>query len=350
MRAALLPSLSPTFAAIHRAVPTLLTGRPAVARINPVSNHPGVWRVIAQDGCKLIAKHQMFGPLTRGKPYDLLEVEETAIRLLRTAECPVPKVYGVDTAQSLIFTEWCGDHTLDDICQNADPSTRSFYAQRTIEGFSAIQTTLHEHSSALSRRTFPGCDPAGLRASWQQATATLHTHLPALATRTAARANQLLSDLLNTLGAAPPLLGPTDYNARNIVINPEAQTLHFIEFSKLGWDWPERRLVQYTTALGAGRPDGGFHTLLSKHTTARYAARTPDPQQTARLLDGHHLVFHLLAASLLQNAHSTSSHNLPLRQAWQNPKARLHQLRFILASPLSENPLTTELRTFFTPT
>jgi hypothetical protein len=149
------------------------------------------------------------------------------------------------------------------------------------------------------------------------------------------------------------VLGATDYNARNIVIDPEKNTLRFIEFSKLGSDWPERRLVQYTTGLGARLPDGGFHSLLNRRRVERYASlaaeyRATDPECIAHALDGHHLVFHLLTACMLKDAHLDPSQNVRLLEVWQSPERRFEQLRSILASPLSGNPLTTELRTFFT--
>ena len=72
-------------------------------------------------------------------------------------------------------------------------------------------------------------------------------------------------------------------------------------------DWPERRLTQYTTSHGAGQPDGGTFSALTPDLTARYAALASDNRaasqaEIAALLDGHHFIFHLLAAQSLLDA------------------------------------------------
>ena len=352
--------------AIVRAVPALLSGAPAVLRVDPVArgegHHPGVWRIIAEDGSKLVVKHQMFAPFTQGKPYDLLDVEETVCGLLHADGCPVPRVYGVRADCHLIFFEWCGDCTLDDLCQESEGPVRAACAGRAVDGFAAIQSALCAHTPALSHRVFPGCDPAGLLETWGETIGGVEGALPDLAAhlnaslspRALVRLRRLLPDLLRRLGQAPPLLGPTDYNARNIVIHPDTGDLRFIEFSKLGWDWPERRLMQYATSLGAGRPDGAFRCLLDRHAAARYAARAAEyqeasPEGIARRLDGHHLIFHLLAGRMLLAALSGPSggRSAHLLRIWRNPAVRLRQLLHALSTSLSDDPLTCELRSLF---
>ena len=128
------------------------------------------------------------------------------------------------------------------------------------------------------------------------------------------------------------------------------RSLRFIEFSKIGWDWPERRLTQYTTSHGAGRPDGRTVSALTPALTARYAAlasetRAASQTEITALLDGHHFIFHLLAAQSLLDALPDPRH--PLLSRWRNPKARLAQLRQILETPLSADPRTAELRSMF---
>lgn len=355
-------SPDPLHAAIKRAVPALLPGRPAVVRILPVSRsgglHPDVWDVTARDGTRLVAKHQAFAPLTRGQPHDLLDVEQTVCGLLRDAGCPVPRVYGVDPDVSLIFFGWCGDRTLDDCVQDTHPAPRSRLAERVLRGFADIRLVLQANAPNLAPRAFPGCDPDGLLEAWRSATGGLPENLPVLVERLTgsppphpARARRLLAELLHRLGRVPPELGPTDYNARNIVLDAPPETPRFIEFAKLGWDWPERRLVQYTTSLGAGRTDGGFYSLLSPRTRvvgtqASVACWGVEAGADVRL-DGHHFVFHLLAARMLLAARESSPEGRRLRDAWRNPESRLRQLRALLALPLSADPRLAELRALF---
>jgi len=348
---------------IKRLVPALLPNRPAVAAVDPVSEDRGhsVWKVRTQTGAAVVAKYQPFARLTQGAPYDLLEVERLVCGRLRAAGCPVPEVYGICAEDGLIFFEWCGDRTLDDLCQASGPDVLPEYADRVIRGYLATETFFRTSGLLLSGRAFPGCAPEDLRTSWADVAKSAGRCLPDLvaclnpaAAPFSKRISDCFSDRLHALGKASPVLGPTDYNARNIVVNPETRDLRFIEFAKLGWDWPERRLAQYATSLGAGRADGGFQGLIDCRAAACYAARAADIQATdsdeiLRRLDGHHFVFYLLAGARLLAALSNPSNaqNAALLTAWQNPRERLEQVRQALAAPLSDHPATCELRSLF---
>ena len=69
-------------------------GHPAVRAIAPLAE--GVWRIEDADGRKVVVKHQLFGRLTQGTAYDLLEVERDVLDFLHRAGCPVPAVLGID--------------------------------------------------------------------------------------------------------------------------------------------------------------------------------------------------------------------------------------------------------------
>ena len=71
-------------------------GHPPVRAIAPLAE--GVWCIEDADGRKVVVKHQLFGRLTQGTAYDLLEVERDVLGLLaREPGCPVPAVLGVST-------------------------------------------------------------------------------------------------------------------------------------------------------------------------------------------------------------------------------------------------------------
>ena len=347
------PSNDPTIAAVRRIAPATVPGAFSVTEIRSIPRHPNVWQVTLANGSLLVAKHHVFAPLARGKPHDLLAVEQLVHA--RLSDGPLPRLYAADNDHDLVFFEWCGDHTLDDVCQDG---VAEVYCSLAVEGFSRIQSVFHVQDDVFAPRTFPGCYPQDLRRTWRRTTQTLLRDVPRLAERLSGpvaihritRFRKALSDLLENLDRAAPLPGPTDYHARNIVINPADRTLRFIEFSKIGWDWPERRLTQYTTSHGAGRPDGRTYSALTPALTTRYAAlateyRAESETEIAALLDGHHFIFHLLAARSLLDALRDPHH--PLLNSWRNPEARLEQLRQILATPLSADPRTTELRSFF---
>lgn len=347
------PSSEPIIEAIRRIAPTTLRGGSTVEDVRSVPGHPNVWRVALVDGSFLVAKHHVFAPLAQGEPHDLLAVEQLAHTRLSGA--PVPILYAADRDHDLVFFEWCGDRTLDDVCQEGAAGA---YGRLVVDGFSRIQSIYCAESDDFTPRTFPGCYPQDLRRTWRRTTRSLAGALPRLASRLTRSADRrrftamsdTLTGLLRFLEQAAPLPGPTDYHARNIVINPATRSLRFIEFSKIGWDWPERRLTQYTTSHGAGRPDGGTVSVLTPALTGRYSAlaskyREEPPEQIAALLDGHHFVFHLLAAQSLLDALPDPRHRLLDR--WRNPEARLEQLRRILSTPLCDDPRTTALRSCF---
>ena len=165
----------------------------------------------------------------------------------------------------------------------------------------------------------------------------------------AARCRSLLEEILQRLAGRRPVLGTTDYNARNIVVDPPAGRLSFIEFAKIGWDWTERRLVQYSASMGAGRPDGSFTSLLDRDAVRQYASGARDPGDRALALDGHHIVFHLNAADLLLEALESrcNGRHAGLLQAWRRPRRRLEQIAGALTAALSDVSLTTEFRALF---
>lgn len=357
-------SNDPIIDEIQRTISNIFSDGPNQISINSL---PGgktrghtIWKVTTPTGRCLAVKQQPFAPLTRNTPYDLLEVEKTVCRLLHAEGCPIPEVYATQSEYSLIFFDWCGDLTLDDVCQESSKSVWSPLGKQTIEGFVLVQNTFQMHTTSLSEYTFPGCDPKSLLESWRETIDELKKAIPCLATHFNSRSklhsipHYLWKKVLTDLETTPPTLGVTDYNARNVVVNSESSEIRFIEFSKLGWDWPERRLVQYTTSLGSGRSNGQFRSLLCPRTTACYAdllahSLSENSGTISHRLDAHHLIFHLLIGSRLLGAISApkEGRNSDLLKAWKNPKTRLKQLQKILSTPLSNNSEIKELRALF---
>ena len=110
-----------------------LGGEARLAYASPVRRaigmHPGVWRLVLSDGRRLVARHLPMAALMRGRPFDPLVVEPEVCRCLEGG--PVAAVVGVDAGACVIFYEWCGDETLDDICQLKDPSAHRRCAERS---------------------------------------------------------------------------------------------------------------------------------------------------------------------------------------------------------------------------
>ena len=119
--------------------------------------------------------------------------------------------------------------------------------------------------------------------------------------------------------------------------------MHFLEFAKIGWDWTERRLVQYTTSVGSGRADGRMRTLADAES-ARHYAETFARADGARALDYHKLFFLLQGAAMLCAALDGGPQAGALLLRWQHPQYRLRQFAAMLADDLSDDPLAAEFR------
>lgn len=294
-----------------------------------------VWKVTT-DRSVFAVKHHLFAPLTRDKPYHLLAVEQKVTNHLLTNGVSVPRI--IATEHDIVIYEWCGNHTLDDICQTTDPSS---FASTVINTLCALEKAFYKHRSKFIPHIAPGCRAEDLREQWHNTTQSLTETLPALVR--APNTQDLLSTwetLVNELIHAPPALGPTDYNARNIACpNPETATI--LELAKIGYDWPERRLVQYTTSLGAHNPRGRIIGLLTPSLArhyARFASKLySTPAETILLrLDAHHLIYHIFAIHICL----TTPH-------WQNIKTRIAQHKSQIAYTLSDDPLVNKLRAYF---
>ncbi|MFP6592180.1 MAG: hypothetical protein VCE12_16830, partial [Candidatus Latescibacterota bacterium] len=102
----------------------------------------------------------------------------------------------------------------------------------------------------------------------------------------------------------------------NIVVDDNGERVTFLELSKLGWDWTERRAVQYTSSVD----DSGVSLLR-----ADVVASSP---LDGGALDGHHILFQLL---IVRRVLSTASGDTA-------------GLLRALVTPLSRDPVALELR------
>lgn len=294
-----------------------------------------VWK-ITTDRSVFAVKHHIFAPLTRDKPYHLLAVEQKVTDLLLSNGVSVPRIIAIN--HDLVIYEWCGNHTLDDICQTADPR---LFASTVINTLCALEKAFYKHSAKFIPHIAPGCSADDLREQWHNTTQSLSETLPHLVRNP--NAPDLLSTweiLINELIQAPPVLGPTDYNARNIAC-PNPATATVLELAKIGYDWPERRLIQYTTSLGAHNPRGRIVGLLTPSLARHYAHFTSKlystpPETILFRLDAHHLIYHLFAAHICLTT-----------PPWQNTKTRLAQHNNLISQPLSDHPLINKFRAYF---
>ncbi|MCY3760070.1 MAG: phosphotransferase [Gemmatimonadetes bacterium] len=317
----------------------------------------GVWRLDLDGGRRAVAKRQPFAGLTRGRADDLLAVEQRVLYLLRERKCPVPRVIGSDPSAGIIFFEHVGDETLDDAVRCSGRERLQRLRERLVSGFLQLEQAFAECRQELEPHVSPAAPRDRLPAALDQARAGGRNGLHGLLGRWGQASSgsalreleERLDELCSRLAGEEPSLGSTDYNARNVVVDPGSGSVSFIEFAKIGWDWPERRLVQYATGLGAGAL-GGFAGLLDRTAAGRYARAAPgDRARRAFALDGHHILFHLNAAARLCGAldRPGPEPHRALLKAWRQPDLRLGQLCAAVAAPLGDDTMTTGLRRQF---
>ena len=321
-----------------------------------------VWIVELEGTARVVAKHQVCGADTKDQPDDMLAVEPRILDLLVGEGCSVPRVLGVDAETFFIFYEYRGDRTVDDLCQQQ--ALRAVGGQRElgrqlVTEFCQIESTLAAHQRELEPMVTPtarieelSATAARVEAGALEGLAKIHRLCGADAP---AVAFDSVRELSRWLSARAPTLGSTDYNARNIVVDGGLEggaLLAFIEFARIGWDWPERRLVQYATSLGAGRPDGRFISLIGPDTVncyAQWGGGGDEEDVEAAALDGHHILFHLNAAAMLLRALDTPQlpRHRALLDAWRNPEQRVAQIVEAICEPLTGDHLCSRFREMF---
>jgi len=303
-----------------------------------------IWKVHAADG-KRYAVKQFVVPLPV-QHYSQLAVELNILKLLKRQGCPVPDVIATDETNQVIMLEWCGDMTLDDICQSGTDEYKKTYIRLAIEGFCQIEKTFSENIELVKPYVYPMDYQSHLHRTGKKLLESARRCISDLAwirneplTESEGRiVNESWNEISHCILSRQPSLGTLDYNAKNIVIDPNR--VSFIDFSKIGWDWSERRLMQYLTGLGAHKEGGNFVTLLNAKFTKLYAETKSmtdgnlDWKKLVALVDYHHILFYLTAItkllSILKNPENRQ--NALLLQAWGTIELRLERALWALAN------------------
>ena len=329
-----------------------------------------IWKVHFADGKKYVVK-QFIVPLPKQyilkdkshkARYSQLSVETNILKLLRREGCPVPDVITSDESTQIIVLEWCGDITLDDLCQDESIVNKKRYTQPAIEGFCSIERVFSEYTNLVEPYIYPLDYQSHLHQIGEKLlTSAKHciSYLAWIRNEPLTEAETKIIDeawdeISYCILTRQPSLGSLDYNARNIIIYQNR--LSFIDFSKIGWDWPERRLMQYLTGLGAHVEGGNFVTLLDAEYTKLYAEimskidLTLTWQKLTALVDYHHILFYLAAITrllgILQNPENRQS--MLLSQAWGAVEPRLKRALLKLAyESLSDDEAAMSIRKIF---
>ena len=290
---------------LRRRAPQLLPNAPQVAEIGVLAEN--VWLVRLSSGDPVVAKHQFYGLLTRDEPYDLLAVEQQVLTTLHEAGHPVPAVLAIDPEAQIIFLECAGPRTLAEALSSASrpgPQERELWAAQVLRGLVGIERVLAA-DARWEQVVIPGAGRQDLSRAWDAAGRAALEGLDLLlrglgawrSPQNTRRIHTVLEELVLSLGQRRPDLGVTDYQPGNIVLDESGERLTFLEFAKLGWDWTERRAVQYAT----GTDPSALPGLIEEQAVWLYgdlwaADDGVDGATRRRALDGHHIVYHLLLA------------------------------------------------------
>ena len=301
----------------------------------------GVYKVTLEDGLTVAIKQVAGGPSP-----DPLEAEAAALDRLYGLGCPVPALHLVDPDLRVLVTAWAGDRTMDDLCQETGSDGAEKAGAQIAEGLSRIEEGLLGDAGCALTET---ADPR------DQMVAILRYILSAIEGESDLGSMSEMSRSLESIGnrvcRADRSVASLDYNARNVVFDGDG-TARFVDFSSLGWDWPERRFVQYVTGLGAYREGGRLVSPLTPRLASRYAEtrRRLNPYTEEKVvvcaLDAHDLLFHLAVLARLVRLRRTplSPGSRLLRKAWGDPEERWKSARGYLGRPLSNDPEVTALR------
>ena len=329
---------------LHGRVPELLPHAPQVAGLEVLADN--VWLVHLSQGDPIVAKHQFYGLVTRGEPYDLLSVEQQVLSALHEAGHPVPAVLAIDPEGQFIFLEYVGPRTLSEALASAtrpSPQQRERWAGQVLRGLVRIERALAV-GPRWKQVVIPGAGRQDLSCAWERAGHVALEGLGLLLGRLGTprldpmsrRTHAVLEELVTALGQRGPDLGVTDYQPGNIVMDESGERLSFLEFAKLGWDWTERRAVQYTTRADAATLPGLLEApALRIYGELWEAAGGEDGEARCRALDGHHIVYHLLLAHRL-----CSGADFPAPDT-------IRELTRILTTPLCGEGLAAEFRRRF---
>ena len=222
------------------------------ARGNPVGA-PGVARRVARvalaDGRVVAVKvSARDAPAAR---------EAATLRFLhdRGASVAQPLAWG-DDGDGWLATVWAGDVTLDAALAGASDAPVEALGLGLVEALATVE-------AAFAPLTAVGAPPGAVATAGELIAPWVEAAPPALEwlgveARWASVAYVAASG--EAAIASPLTVGPLDYHAGNVVTGASTT---IVDLAAVGWDWPARRVAQYTFATGAS-PGGTFRSALAR--------------------------------------------------------------------------------------
>ncbi|MYF55371.1 hypothetical protein F4225_06335 [Candidatus Poribacteria bacterium] len=296
-------------------------------------------------------------------------IETHTLSMLNKGGCSVPQIVWLSEQQNAFLLSWCGDETLDTIAQKKSNTNRISTGwetqsagwetqplrQRILKELCKIENFFAENAAHFRPYLFQHNLEQNLRRLLEQGRSTLgylqHLRKTAPTELQSAQLDAAWKSITGQLLDAKPTLGALDYQAHNIVIGN--QQPHFIDFASIGWDWQERRLVQYFNSIGAYKEGANFISLLNSELVEIYVEwvtqhrENCSPTEIAARVDSHHLLFYLSVIHRVLEAVAKPKRldSKILSEAWGNLQSRFkHAISLIVEVKLSDDPFTNQIR------
>jgi hypothetical protein len=302
----------------------------------------------------LLKQHDITEPVPESC-FTPFQIERFTLSTLYKDGCLVPQIVWESDQHQALLLEWCGDQTLDSLAQSRSVSSPMPELHTTLNVFCHIEEVFKKNEAQFKPYIFHFDLKQTLQRLLEQGRKTVgylqHLRKTSLTASQAAELDAAWASLSNHLLGAQPILGGLDYQAHNIVIDDELP--YFIDFASVGWDWQERRLVQYFNSIGASQEGANFVSLLNRKLVDTYAEWVVENHErcstagVAARVDGHHLLFYLSVVNRILEAvaRPEMSENQILLDAWGDARLRFQQaMALIIDSDLSDDMYTAQIR------
>ena len=315
-----------------------------------------LWRVIVDRQSYVLKQHFITRPIG-DSAFTPFEVESFALSTLSEAGCSVPKVVWQSDLDFCLLLEWRGESTLDDAAQSTPLESLKETITGALGEFCQIEKSFADRYADFAPYVYPLDYPTYLLQTMDDMLDRGRKTLGYLARLSgepaASDIDELWSSFAQVFHENSATLGALDYNARNIMI--DAGDITFVDFGSIGWDWSERRIVQFFNSLGANREGGNYLNLLNRDVIRAYASRAityrsgSSEEDIFTQLDYHNILFYLSVVHRLLEVvtRPTSEKNRALLRAWGNAGARLTRaLEILVNSELSDDSTARQIREY----
>ena len=302
----------------------------------------------------LLKQHEITAPVTESG-FTPFQIEKFTLATLYKGRCLVPRIIWESEQHQALLLEWRGDHTLDSLAQLESLSNLMPDLHTILSVLCHIEEVFRKNEVQFRPYLFHFERKHILQHLLEQGRKTIgylqHLSKTPPTVSQVAQLDTAWDSLSNCLLEAQPTLGGLDCQAHNIVIDGELP--YFIDFASVGWDWQERRLVQFFNSIGASQEEANFVSLLNRELVDTYAEWVVQHREScsvadvAARVDGHHLLFYLsiLHRILHAVARPETSESQILLEAWGDARLRFQQaISLIIDTDLSDNVNATQIR------